>query len=566
MNIFKKKVLFSFKAQAAVELAVFGAIFIFVIGTIIRQALGFSYQQNQILKALRVAMLTSFRASEQGQASRNTASVLYVEDRLTASSAKYGTIDRVPYILSSTAMHTKQLFMPIESGEIENLNRMDMFINGKHFPLLTTNFKTICLTQNEASCVGSYDEWAGPYNGTTRVWEPDCALQCPVLPIPPEGCPACPANGPCPAGRSGPPCGGGPCIDPCPPCPPNIIYGCVEFRSTTANIDNSKKWCDDATPATLCPVAGCGDLLATPECNLSADQRFDLDRSGTALVPDPDVNNLDGLYPDYEDFSWQWFKVMAFDESVPQGVIGAIYDSNDFAELLSPGLYTHLLTGEGLIFHPGQNDAKNMVLDVDGDLKKEQLTRVEADPNTGIITKLEVMDHNEGDIDLSYNTQDYNNYLSDPTNPQFKPRSGLTRDVRMYTYVNPGTVLVIEEGQLFTPDTRRYVRQTQKKDQIDLVERVIQLNRNTGRFCSGGARQPTVDGGVNPVEACNNCFSSANVTRTCMDEGDLSATDGSGNPLPRHPVIYVRSRIEAKRGRRWVTDTSSDPYVDLNSN
>ena len=48
------------KAQSIIELTVFGAILIFMIGVIIRQALSFSYIQNQSLKAMRKALSLSY--------------------------------------------------------------------------------------------------------------------------------------------------------------------------------------------------------------------------------------------------------------------------------------------------------------------------------------------------------------------------------------------------------------------------------------------------------------------------------------------------------------------------
>ncbi len=580
MNNFKKNLLNTSTAQAAVELAVFGAILIFVIGTIVRSSLGFSYQQNQSLKAMRMAMTESYNASEAGNASHNNASVLFIEDRLTASSAKYGSIDRTPYILGGSGTHSKQLFLPIEANEPQNLRRTDMYINGKHFSMLAEGYKTMCLTEFETDCPSGYDEWAGPYayaplRNEPKVWESDCAIECPAQFRPP-GCP-CSANAPCPALPAS-------CIDidgnpiipcpaaPCPPCAP-IRHGCVEFRTTAANVPNLNggsqdvpQWCDDAGAGTMCPdpLVGCPPVYnVSLECNFSADGRFDLDRDGVS-----DVDNSGASYPAYKDFSWQWYKVMAFDEAYPQGVQGAIQD--EFGNITSIGITTTLYAGEGFIFqnpndpvNPDMPQAKNIMVDVDGDLKKERIVEVTHTNYTGIPTTIKVIDYQEGDIDSSYNTRDYKNYASDPTNPLFKPRPGLTKHAKMYTQVNPGTYLLIEEGKLFsvTGDARQYVRQTQKKDQIDIVEREIQLSNNTRRFCLGGIPAGNVDGEANPVEACGNCFSSTNITLTCMDEGDLNALDINGNPLPRHPVIFVRSRIEAKHGRRWVTDTSSDDYV-----
>ena len=50
--------------QAAIELAVFGAILIFFLGTIVRSAAGNSYAQNQNFKAMRMAMLRFLAGSE----------------------------------------------------------------------------------------------------------------------------------------------------------------------------------------------------------------------------------------------------------------------------------------------------------------------------------------------------------------------------------------------------------------------------------------------------------------------------------------------------------------------
>jgi len=127
------------KAQTAMELAVFGAILIFVVGAIVRQALSAGYMQNQQLRAMRQAMTTSYRYSTglagggggSGDASHQTASVLFVEDRLTAESAKYAAIDRTPYVASAAATYSRNLFLPVDAGEDYNLPIYDIFINGK---------------------------------------------------------------------------------------------------------------------------------------------------------------------------------------------------------------------------------------------------------------------------------------------------------------------------------------------------------------------------------------------------------------------------------------------------
>ncbi|MCA9398111.1 MAG: hypothetical protein KC618_00050, partial [Candidatus Omnitrophica bacterium] len=139
------------KAQTAIELAVFGAILIFVLGSIVQTTLGYNYQQNQTLRAMRLAMLQSFNYSAglvpnpngaDGTASRNSASVLFIEDRLVAQSGKYAAVDRVPHVFSGGAVHTRNLFMPVEAGEDWNIPIFDVFINGKHFPFSTAALRS----------------------------------------------------------------------------------------------------------------------------------------------------------------------------------------------------------------------------------------------------------------------------------------------------------------------------------------------------------------------------------------------------------------------------------------
>jgi len=144
------------KAQTAIELAVFGAILIFVIGMIVRQTLGTSYAYNIHLKAMRLAMLTSFRYSEglaghsgyfkRGVASRNTASILILEDRLSVDSGKYATIDRTPLFASASATHSRHLFMSMDPGEFENIPTTDFYVNGKHFPLTIAGLGTLSVS------------------------------------------------------------------------------------------------------------------------------------------------------------------------------------------------------------------------------------------------------------------------------------------------------------------------------------------------------------------------------------------------------------------------------------
>lgn len=177
---------------------------------------------------------------------------------------------------------------------------------------------------------------------------------------------------------------------------------------------------------------------------------------------------------------------------------------------------------------------ENISADVDGDLKLEQIEKVFSPTSIGI------RDFQNGDIDTTFGESDTG----------WKP--GFTRDARVYTFVHDdtssggGTYLQVDEGKLYQTDgdDRQYIRTASKKDTIDVIERVFQLSNNTGRFCDG----TTGKGGVEVCAAAQGeCYTSANIARTCMD--------------PSNKLLFIRSRIEDFRGRKWVTPTGDDPYV-----
>ena len=141
----------------------------------------------------------------------------------------------------------------------------------------------------------------------------------------------------------------------------------------------------------------------------------------------------------------------------------------------------------------------------------------------------------------------------------------------LYTFVRDsgpagGTYFRVEEGRLYNGN--QYIRTTSMKDSVDIIERIFKLSNDTKRFCVNGIPPPFIEriGGVrtrsgmgggqiipNPVEVCataaGDCFNQANISRTCMDVPGLA--------------IYIRSRIEDIRGRKWITDESGDPYVNI---
>lgn len=507
----------STKAQTVIELSIFGAIIIFMIGVIVRQAMGFGMQQNQSLKAMRTAMMLSKSYSQQnGVTSHNSATVLIVEDRLSLSADKYGPIDRVPYIVGGRGSYTNQMFQRVIVGENYNLPVYDIFINGVYIPFQVAAFRVL----------GGSSEGAIPLDNTNPDWEDECLL---ITPQDGIVCNMGQCSKLCEQGSFPGACGHScdesscTCDNQCDkPSSPPYNEGCVTMYSTVLNNPQSKDWCTTDCISSGTPP-GCCDTTK----NLSSDERFDLDRDGIPDVPQADR----------PAFAWQWKKVYAVYEDV-----------------LHP--WATFVDGEGIHFQNG----KNISIDVDVDFKEERVLGMLSN-YAGVITRLDVMDSQNGDLDLTYDTADYNAYMAGPQAPGVKPQPGMLDGTSIYTFIpvgnspGEGTYMLIEEGKLFTldGDEKQYIRNVSKKDSIDYVERVIQLSNDTNRFCDANgnptATMPENINIKNPVEACNNCVSGVNIEKTCLDEGSM--------------LLFVRSRIKDLHGRKWVTETGSDPYVDI---
>ncbi len=535
------------KGQSAMELAVFGAILIFILGTIVRQGLGTGYQQNQNLKAMRKAMGNSFLYSEgiigrggaEGEWSRNSAFVLILEDRLTSGSTKFAPEERIPFLFSGSGTVTKNLLMPIGHVPQDDifLPVMDVYINGVHFPLRMAGFKSVCLAEDKSKCgnlrtdpsdLGGYDVWLydlvpKQVNGVDVNWDPTCGG------IGNKGC--------------------------------AILYMSVPNSPQKAD----SRWCNDL------PTAVSGAIPCTnandKSKNLRADPmtvnypngttvtyigRFDLNRDGV-------VNTTDPVYPEpgpgtdsfgsdsypRRDFSWEWMAVHAYDvttDPLPKiakeaGWRGIGYDNE-----------------KGIQW--------NTLVDVDGDFDEEQVVRIGKKQGHYIQT-LWVVDTDQGDLDLSQ--------VGKPGAPPV----GLLPDMEIYTRNGSDSYdyLRIEEGKLFNSNDQ-FVRNIQKKDQIDVISRRLQLTHNTMRFCrpnpvaggapirfdkidenANGSINPNREQEDNPVDYCAStaaeCMQLAHIEQTCY------ALDTN--------LIFIRSKPIDKRGRKWVTDVTgtSDNYVNF---
>ncbi len=162
------------RAQAIVELAVFGAIFLFILGSIVQQGFGTMMYQEAQLTSMRKAMQASYIGGQHNNSKRNTTSVLVYEDRLVPGFSKFGVVDRVPTVSSASGSMSRNLYMPIDWNEISNPSLVavqDLKVNGQTFELATSAAITVTFTR--ATATGNMKrEWDDkcPVGGECYPW------------------------------------------------------------------------------------------------------------------------------------------------------------------------------------------------------------------------------------------------------------------------------------------------------------------------------------------------------------------------------------------------------------
>lgn len=471
------------KAQAVTELAIFGAILIFVIGGILRNSVDAGMNQNQSLKAMRWAMLQSLYGIRNVNKARDSSSVVFVEDRLAPEAGKVGSIERTPIVQVATATFTTNMFMPIDWLEYQNIALTDLFVNGIHFTLSTARFIVydIRLDPNDASQI--------------RVWD--------------------------------------------------LTNNEIKYYPKRGN------WLDNCSGASGCPIFyevlpsnSASACFADPCDTINLDQRFDLNRNND-YTDDPASAVLRA------QMAWQWggkkglkseLKIDTKQGSFPRFDVDADRKDESIFEINPQSLWEK--TG------PDYNVQLGVEPLVSRSVNMAALQASSVD--TEVVQQVYVLDTNKGDIDP---TNDDTDLLA---SGQTVLDRGLLRETSVYSQTKDGTYLEINEGRAFVPSysgTGEFVRSTSKKDLIDVITRIYQLDNNTGRYCgtAAGTRWLTIGnepGGLpNPVQYCvntslfpaANCFTPATVSTTCYDMGTK--------------LLFIRSRIEDKSGRRWVTQT-----------
>jgi len=509
------------KAQAVTELAVFGAILLFVIGGIIRVSVQAGMDQNQSLKAMRWALLQSLYGVYDENKSRDSASVLLIEDRLDPRADKFGSLERVPLIASAAGTMSNTIFMPLDWNEHHNIPVTDVFVNGQHFVFTTARFivydiqrVTSAAISEEASHVGDVRVWDLTNDIKTYLpddgnWDFNCRLRtystaaasCNITNVTEDlGCP--------------------------------LFYRIVP--------KNGKRYCNNDA---------CLDGI------LSLDQRFDLNRNGI-FTDDPD-----GV--DRSNIMWQWWA----NKAIKNGAGMKINREN--------GVYlSYDMDGdrkEEMIYAINETSLNHLDW-ANNNLKDlNVINGLLAIKKGGIAQRISVLDFQKGDLDLTIDDLD----KTGPNAAAVK-NIGLQTEASVYTLTKEGTYLEIKEGKAYVPGTDTFVRSVSKKDSFDLISRTFQLSNDTGRYCKGvgNGRTPqgpvvepiggAAKGDVNPVKYCVNskpkcrpganpsdpqiceatggtCYTSVTSSQTCFDIGTKK--------------LFIRSRIEDTRGHKWFTQT-----------
>ncbi len=529
--------------QAIMEIAIFGAIVIFLMGVLLRTHLNTTQNQDHQVKAMKLALQQSNKNSlgigKAANSSRDSASVLFIEDRLSPDFNKFNTIDRGPFIAQGSGTMSNRLEYPVDFvtygneplGEVGyNLPIMDIFINGQHFPLTTAAYVFRILYQISESCP----------NDTTGL---------------------------------------------------TLEKGPEHFRCWRQQAET-----DVSGNHTFYGMTVNGTAQYDPA---ASNATYDLLRNNNSKIPvggigrfDDDVPGCPGTRPICNSFAWQWRGILAtpdvFSKEVPttnpDNVIlgfgskdspsypvvdtsGSLkeqslyavsdidlsaikgdailmpYQINGNPHLLS---LTQTLINDGpslksLLAPNGYNFANNI------NLPNPNPLGITTNP-TGTITAVVVLDSQLGDLDQSYDAKSSTG-----------PPPGLMREAEIYSEVRPGTYLQIKEGKLYNPETQAVVRSVSSKDHTDLISRSFQLSNNTGRFCmivsqstdgprteGNGYYRPAQlidqDGEENPVKACSDGCWGENTNKTCYS--------------PSTRILYVRTLVGERNTRKWFTNVT----------
>ena len=517
------------RAQAVVEFAAFGAIVIYLIGLIMAQGMNSATAQDTQLQAMRLSLLISNDYSKKGGApgssSRNSASFMILEDRFSPGVGKYGPSDRQPLMVMGNGTLSKNLFKPSDWSDMTDLTQndiptMDVRINGQHFELRSGMAVTERIRFYRVAAESTVT--SSGLAPTTYAGNPDKS---------------------------------------------NALDGNIVTHGSRVTISRVNGCSSTDVCSTNCEdIIEDSDVNDYPRDNMSARRlslewfRYGADAGNEGYPPayrvivvnSPDFQRIeDGNdCPSPSDGSWDDIRALPKYQKLRR------YDWNRDGNMpdmccLSPlkfvlwqWLWYPLSTVAGEI--DGDNGTYPSY-DVDGDLEEEPVYRVSKLPqgtcNGQTVDAYDVdVIAGRGDVDGS----------ADLTNLSKDELPGIKDNMWIKTASPPsnqpsgtGDYLEIRETG---NGTNGRAADIAKKNQQDFIERIYVLNRRMldgGSLCSA-ADVPLQDS----VQAC--CHSHAG----CCTEAPRNAVTCLEFPPHETKKLYIRSRIDYKNGRAYITNTT----------
>jgi len=130
----QEKQYFLKRAQALIELTVFGSILIFILAVIISQGVDAAIANSRNARLMREALALSYH----GGYGNISPSFVVVEDRIAPGVTKYGEIDRQAFMFSGNGTLSYWMYYTPDADEKAATQYTTLFVNGRRFNIPTT--------------------------------------------------------------------------------------------------------------------------------------------------------------------------------------------------------------------------------------------------------------------------------------------------------------------------------------------------------------------------------------------------------------------------------------------
>jgi len=536
-------------AQTMVELAVFGAVLFFVIGAMTINYIAAAAQQNAQFRSMRQALLMSYRASKDSEASRTSASFLVFEDRLTGEFGKYGTVDRQPMIAAGGGMMSAQSMQVSDWNDPESIPLADVTVNGEHFVFRTSVYASYIIAQKSdgVQIIQVSPDIPASSSVSTPTGQGMCAGSTEPCTVDPEtGFDSCGSGGPCEMQYIVTTLTGDQLIA-------QSVQDCLRNPASTTPgpyvISCTRVVAEDDEQGKV-KLAEQLERLYWEWTNLHKRGKPEMPPFFTGMVAnDPEFKNIKG---DFENTSIDKVAV-AYNLTRKQPPV--IFPSGKpVAWRWARGFAWEPLAGESEAERKENikqkfidEESPFLSYDIDGDLQEETLYNVfnvtsvfcTVPSDCKYAYKVNVQDPKLADVDPAKGPKDFSNPDHKPgirSNLRIKGRTACVETTPVTCAPGDVTSLEVKEGKLYS-DGKQVAVSVLKKQQYDVIEREYQLNIYMSDV------QGFLD--INNIEGrkvLDGCGGS-NFKETCFDRDTKT--------------LHIRSLLNDRRGHKWITDTDN---------